>query len=580
MPTMPGEENSIDMSTLLEEWRLAKQHTDNYSRDFPSLDNLVDAVPINHEDNTPYVGDTTLAGLVRSIPRDSLQQLPIFGAKVNGSKESVQAQIASYILRRGVFNEDTFGKGILSTVQVGAEQALTHGYAPAMTATGSMFDEFGTTMRILHYSDCAPEPGIQDANESGYFFVSANLTKSRVYKIKEAALNNPNTSWNVEALQLLCDMQPESRNYSIYQSDARKQGISDNSPTFQFVTKYEVGKGGRFITFCPQLSEMPLRVIANKSKFGYPRVQFLVIDPAPLSPFGISRVRLASPSQNLMNAYYANVTSMLILNSDPPLSVRGRFNKPVQLKRGARWEATDQNAKAELVTMDNGTLEHFPAMAKQMSFQIQTVMGKINGAMSGGDNSLGFSKTAPGVKQAVKYDDTAINQITNILENFLRQYALVALDTYLAEQTSENYDPMNPALDTLILDDEAKNAINNITPNAVGDDNKLQIDWNQFYGEIESLSVDIELSITKDELEEKQRGDIQDMLAVLTQNAQAIPGAPEKVAELTDMLLQKAVPSADLKPLSGQPQPTIPAAATPVQPTAQTPQSDQVTINQ
>jgi hypothetical protein len=31
---------------------------------------------------------------------------------------------------------DTFGKGLLSTLQIGAEQALAHGYAPFFTATG------------------------------------------------------------------------------------------------------------------------------------------------------------------------------------------------------------------------------------------------------------------------------------------------------------------------------------------------------------------------------------------------------------------------------------------------------------
>ena len=555
-PPVMIDDTGIDMQSLIHDWGIAKTYTDNYTRDFPSLDNLVDAVPVNQQSGSPYVGDTTLAGLVRSIPRDSLQQLPIFAARVNGSKTSISAQVASFILRKGVFNEDTFGKGLLSTMQIGAEQALTHGFAPFMTATGQMFDEFGTTMRVLHYADCAVEPGIQDANEAGFYYVVANLTKTRVKKIYQSALNNENTSWNVAALARLCEMEPIKQNYSIYQSDPRNVAAAEHAPTYQFVTKYEVGKGGQFITFCPQIEDEPLRVLGNKSKFGYPRVQFLVIDPAPLSPFGVSRVRLASPSQNLMNAYYQNITSMLLLNSKPPILKRGRFIKPVQLKQGAVWEAMDQNAKAELVTMDNGTLTTFPEMQRQMTAQIQNMMGKPS-------RGIDFGNTSPGAKAAIKKEDSSTNQITNILENFLRQYALVALDTYISEQTGD---------EELLLDDEAKTAINRLVPETVGEDNTLQINWETYYEEIESLGVEIELSIGKDELEEKTRQDLQDMLVTMTQNADPNdPVKQQKIREIEDRILEKTVPES--KRFEPSPPPS------PAEQPVETVGEDQVAVN-
>lgn len=528
-----NDEQNIDMTTLLQEWETAKTHRESYTTDFPSLDSLVSAVPLQQQKGAPFVGDTTLAGLVRSIPRASLQQIPIFSGVVNGSKNSVEAHIASWILRKGVFDENTFGKGILSTMQMGAEKALTHGYAPFMTATGTMYDEFGTTMKLLHYTDVDPEPGIQDANEAGFFYVTANLTKSRVKKILRAAMSNPNTVWDVEALKELLQRDPESKSYSMYQTapEQANQGQRTSS-TYEFITRYEVGKSGKFITFCPQLDERPLRVIPNKSKFGYPRVQFLVLDPAPLTPFGLSRVRLASPNQNLNNVYYQNIASMLLLNSKPPVLKRGRFTKPIQLKQGAIWEALDQNAMAELKSMDNGALSQFKPISEHMSKQIQNIMGNSIDTINSGSS---FSKTGPGVRQADKVMDMSTNQITNVLENFLRQYALVALDTYVSEQSGTQ---------DLLLDDEAKNAINRLQPNAVGDDNMISINWEEYYEGIKSWSVEIELSIGKKELEKERRADLQDTLTVLAQNAEAIgPEAMVKVREITDMLLEETVPA-------------------------------------
>lgn len=526
----------IDMGNLISEYNLSKSYVEQYTRDFQQLDNLVDGVAINQDPDAPFVADTTLAGLVRSIPRSSLQQLPVFSAVINGTKNSIPALVCSYLLKKTAFNEDTFGKGLLSTLQIGAEQALTHGYAPFLVATGSMYNDFGTTMRLIHYGDTSPEPGISDANESGYHYVVANLTPGRVRKILRDARGNPDTQWNVPALEHVLQSGPRATNYSPWQSDPRKNNAGEaNAPTYEFVTRYPVNSPEEeIVTFCPEYIDAPLRTMPIKSKWGYPRVQYLVIDPAPLTPFGISRVRLASPNQNLMNIYYGNIAAMLLLNSAPPILKRGRFLKPVQLKRNAVWETTDQNASADLKTMDNGALGSFVQMAQQFASQIQNIMGSPTGTINANANTQGFSKTAPGVKMAQEVMDTASKQITNILENFLRQYALVALDTLLSEQTGQDF---------LIVDDETKDQINQISPGAIGDNNKLAMNWERFYGAIEEWSVEIDVSLSPDELKEQKHADLQDLLVVLAQNAQELgPAAVEKVREITDMLLKDKAP--------------------------------------
>ena len=520
----------IDMSELINEWNMVMEYVRLYTKDFKFLDDLVDGVPLAHQNGTPFVGDTTLAGLVHSIPRDSLQQLPVLSCMINGTKNSVPALLATYLLKHTAFNEQTFGKGLLSTLQIGAEQALSHGYAPFMVATGSMFNNFGTTLKLLHYMDTGPEPGIQDHNETGFDYVVANLTPSRVRKILKAAQANPQTTWSVPGLQQVLASTPLPASYSIYEGAAKQNQPGEQSgPTYQFVTRYETGPQASIITFCPQVSEAPLRVMDSKSKWGYPRVIYLVIDPASLTPFGMSRVRLASPNANLMNIYYGNIASMLLLNSKPPILQKGRFSTPVVLKQGAVWKAIDPNASAELKNMDNGALEQFVPMAKQFAGQIQTMMGRQPML----DN---VGKTGPGVDAQQAQVSTAVNQVTKILENFLRQYALVALDTLLSEQMGE---------DSIIVDDDTKNAINDLKPGTIGDDNKITINWERFYQAIEEWSVDVEVSLSQNQLNDKKRADLQDMLVVLAQNAQELgPAAVQKVQEITNMLLQDQVPLA------------------------------------
>ena len=564
-----SDREKVDMDLINQEWKLAKNFVELHTKDFRFLDEIADGMPINHDDKSTYVGDTTLAGLVRQIPRDSLEQLPVFSAIVNGSKKNIPALICTFLLSSKIFNEDTFGKGLLSTLQIGAEEALTHGYANFMCAAGTMYDDFGTNLRLMHYSDVSPEPGISDGNEMGYVYVSANLTKTRVKKILKMAKANPDTTWDVEALEELLETQPLPKIYSIYQPETRRnQAAEESAPTYQFVTRYETGSEAAVVTFSPQLLSKALRTFTSKSKYGYPRVQMLVIDPAPLSPFGVSRVRLASPNQNLMNIYYGNIASMLLLNSKPPVLKRGRFTKPVQLKQNAVWETLDQNADAKLVTMDNGALKEFVPMAQQFVGQIQNIMGRTTGLSNGNGSNSGFSKTAPGVHDQDRVENSATNQITKILENFLRQYALVGLDTIVSESEGD---------EILIVDDETMQAINRIAPGTIGDDHKFMINWEDFYlgkldpenpeaprvGGIERWSIDIEVSVSKDQMKDKQRQDLQDMMVVLAQNADALgPETKQKVQEITDMLMADLAP--DVKPIDVDPtQPQQPAAAGP-----------------
>lgn len=526
---------NIKMDALIEEWKQSASFVEGYSRDFQSLQNLVDGVPLNPDNSAPFVGDTTLAGLVRSIPRNSLQQLPVYSAQVNGSKNSIAALICTYLLKQYVFNEDTFGKGLLSTLQIGAEQAITVGYSPFVVAIGQMYNDFGAMLKLLHFTDTSPEPGITDHNETGYDFVVAHVTRGRLQRIRNAAARNPDTSWDLDMLDELIATNPEPTNYSQFQSAPQQnKAAEDAGPTYKLISRYGVGSDDTVITFSDVVTARPLRVMENKSKWGYPRVMYCVIDPAALHPFGVSRVRLASPNQNLMNIYYGNIASMLLLNSKPPILKRGRFLKPVQLKQGAVWETLDQNAGADLKTIDNGALQQFVPMAQQFAAQIQNIMGGQTNTVGPGSKGSAFGKTAPGEKRAEQYNDVSTNQITKILENFLRQYALVALDTIFCEQEGRDF---------IIVDDDTKNAINEVKPGTIGDDNKIAIDWQVFYQAIEQWSVEVDVSITPDEMKDQKRADLQDTLTVLAQMAPELgPDAVGKVRELTDLLLQDTVP--------------------------------------
>lgn len=543
-----ADNDEINVQDLIDEWRLNKDWVDSYTRDFKDLDNLADGVPLTRVKNAPVVGDVVLASTIREIPRESVQQVPTFGVEVNGTKNSFKAIVSDYILRRAVFNEDTFGIGILSQIQVGAEAALTRGFQVYQATLKSVRDEFGTTLERIYYNDFAIERGTVDFGNSTKYDVRTRITKGRLKRLIKAAKANPDTSWNIEALEELYDNGPNGDGYYTDQSDPRDpNGQRAYANQYDIITCYYTGAYHDIITFSPNVQK-PLRVQKSKSKFGYPRLQALVIDPAQLSPFGISRARLASPAANYANIYLQSTAKMQLINADPPVLQKGQFTSPVRLRRGALWKSIDPNADVELKELSNSTLQQFENVLGFVHDQIRSIMGISGGAFSQGSGSTYVNKT---VAQGIQQTGTlASQQVTALLENFLRQYALTALDLFISEQVGST---------DMILDDKAKNAINSqaqqkfkptpempIFVEPIGDDNKITIDWEEFYGGIENWTVSIDLSMSKDTLDEKKRGDLQDMLTVVSQTADpADPVAQQRKHQLEDKLLSETVPEID-----------------------------------
>lgn len=557
------------MQDIKQEWERGKAWIDNFTRDFPSLANLADGVSLSKQKNAPQVGTVTLANSVRQIPRESVQQVPILSVEINGTTLSLDAIVGKFLLRKVVFNEDTFGNGILSTMQKAAQTSLTNGFVALRANVGKNFNKFSTMLEDLHYNDVVVEPGVFDASNSQYYHVRTRVTKGAMKELIKNAEANKNTLWNVPALKAMLETGGSAYNNNRYESIPRQNAGLGSEESFDFITRYGVGAYYPIKVWSPQQADGddPLMDIKSKSKFGYPRVTLLVIDPADLSPFGISRTRLASPMKNYGDIYLQSTAKMQLLNADPPIFKRGLFTTQTPLKRGATYESVDPNADIKLMEMSNSTLEQFTNVMSYIDQNILATMG-VNGVSAPAQNSA--YQNSDQVQATNKTTSLASQQVTSIIENAIRQYALTALDLYLSEQTGKT---------ALIVDDEAKNAINQIMPAQqvldpatqqlvtkafVGDDNVVNVEWEAYYERIQTWTIKVDLSITPNEMADKKRADLQDAVTVASQTGN--PNDPEDVAQkkaLQGELIKDIAPEAS-KQAANQPAPQQPQSFAPV----------------
>lgn len=578
-----GQEPSV-VRQYVKEWEKARDWVDKFTKDFNQLENLVDTVVSNTNSKVPMVGDVTLASAVRQIPRQAVQQMPTMSVELNGTTRSINAILMSWVLRRIVFNKDNFGMGILSRAQLAAESAFTHGFQVTAASFGSNAFDLGVNMQLVHHRDFGIEVGVMDFADSSFYNLRTRVTKSQLQRRLENAKANTETTWNVANLQELLNTTPAGTNdYMVYTSDLRKDlAMYAAQDTYDIITRYGVGPYYS-VTVFEARTGLVLRESTSNSKFGYPRLQALVIDPAQLTPFGISRVRLASAPANYANIYQQSTAKMMLINADPPTFEKGEFIGTPSLRRGARIRGVDPTSDFKVMNLDNGNLQEFRAILTFIDNQILNVMGVTSGTIGLGNTDTNYSRNAAGVNMEKNVQDITSQQITNILEQYLRQFALTALDVYVSEQA--RVDEVVP----VIIDDEAKDAINELAQAKyvpqmdpmtmqpmpfvppVGDDNTLQINWKELYegtpqlqadpmtgqqspmldetgepirsGGVQTWTINIDMSMGKQQLDQQKLSTLQDMHTVLAQTAD--PNDPNDMAmknALTQDLVETASP--------------------------------------
>lgn len=521
----------------LQEWQRGKDSVDIVIRDFKRLDTIANAQYDGASGKNPNIGDTTVAGIIRQIMRTAVKQIPHVKVGINGSETTVEAITCRFLVNDRILNPNTFGRGFVNTLQLGGRGALSRGFNVFQVTATKMYGEFGIVPKLIHFNDFAIEPGVQEGSHSPYFYIRTKMTPGKIKNIlAREEKKGTATTWNIPALKALIAAGPDSSgaaDYAMYVTPMEQSKIEAGAETYDIITRYSINKEDDICTFSPGINQI-LREVNNRSKFGYPRTLFLVIDPAELSPYGDSRVRLASPNQNFLMALRQNVATTWLYNSKPTMVKTGLFSGATALKSGGVLTSTDPNAKVTLLTLDTATSQQYPQISQEITKQIQNMMGMNPGQSLG---AIGESKTGTGAQAQKQGIDDAIQQITNIVDEFLRHYITCGLDLFLAEQEGEG---------VIYVDDATREDILRLKADAFPDPeqpNGLKVDWAQLYEHVKKIDITSDMTMGKQDWTNEKRADLQDAMTVISQTAD--PNDPNAMAKknlVEDKFLDETAP--------------------------------------
>lgn len=527
-----------DVLHYLDQWQKGKAFVDTAIRDFKRLDTIANAQYENGNSKNPNIGDTTIAGIVRQVMRTAVKTIPHVTISINGSQSTLEAIIVKNRVEKVLLNPTTFGKGFVSIMHLAGRGSMSRGFNVFQVSAQKLYGKFGVLPKMVHFNDFVIEPGVQDGSHSTYFYIRTKMTPGKINGIlkREKAKPKGQSTWNIPALQALIAQGADSSgasDYAEYLTPMEQSKVDASADTFDIITRYSNDPTIAICTFSPSINQK-LREVPNRSKFGYPRVLFLVIDPAELSPFGDSRVRLASPNQNFLMALRQNVGSTWLYNSKPTMVKSGLFTGATNLKSGGVITSTDPTAKVTLLTLDTTTSDQFPTISQEITAQIQTMMGMNPGQALG---AIGDSKTGVGAQAQKQGLDDAIQQITTIMEEFLCQYIISGVDLYLSEQDGKGI---------IYVDDITRAQVLKINPKLFPfpeNPNAMEVDWAALYKKIEEIDVEVDTTMSESDWTDSERGDLQDALTVISQTTDPDdPAAVAKKNAIEDKFLEETAP--------------------------------------
>lgn len=397
------------VAKYLQEWQRGKEFVDVAIRDFKRLDTIANAQYDGASGKNPNIGDTTVAGIVRQIMRTAVKKIPHVSVAINGSENTIEAIICRNRVEKVLLNPTTFGKGFVNILQLGGRGSLSRGFNVFQVSATKLYGKFGVIPKLIHFNDFVIEPGIQEGSHSSYFQIRTKMTPAKLQAIYDRESKKPKgqSTYNLPALAALIATGPDSSgsaDYAQYLTPMEQSKIEINAETYDLITRYPINTDQPICTYSPGINQT-IREVANKSKFGFPRTLFLVIDPAELSPFGDSRVRLASPNQNFLMALRQNVATTWLYNSKPTMVQTGVFSGATQLKAGGKITSADPNANIKLLSLDTTTAQQYPQISQEITKQIQNMMGMNPGQSLG---AIGDAKTGTGAQAQKQGIDDAI----------------------------------------------------------------------------------------------------------------------------------------------------------------------------
>lgn len=430
-----------------------------------------------------YFSEGSTQYILRKVLADTIQRVPDGELTTQYDKLSKENIILQYLFDNKVMESEYEGVDMMSNLTKAFKMSFIYAFAPVRTGFEKDFDEdVRIKFSLEQWSDVFINPDCTDICRPEVVYFRQYMTKDDVLALLDDNGNILDSTFNEDTVKYVIDedMFSAKQARSEKMGDALKGATAVNS--LMIITEYRRG-ADEFVSFVPGIDAEFRKVPNYDPRKGIPW-NFLVLEPDPDFPIGVSQVEFLLADQQFNDLFQTSAYKNLLLAMEPPIMVGGWETNPSSYKYEPRkiWNLGNNpnNVKVEPVKVDNAVLSGWTSTREAVASAMVRNLNVSDGTIAK-DSGVGtFSKTAPGVEEQVNQKTININQYQKRVETFMQQWAIQALRMYINSMKG---------IHTLTVDEETRRRLFDIGEQSLIDGDKITIDFSELSADMLSFKV-------------------------------------------------------------------------------------------
>lgn len=379
-----------------------------------------------------YFSEGSTQYILRKVLSDTIQRVPDGELVTQYDKASVENIWIQYLFDNKIMKSEFEGVDMMSNLMKAFKMSFIYSFAPVRTGFEKDFDDdVRVSFNLENWSDVFVNPDCKDICRPEVVYFRQYMTKDDVKALIDEDGEVIDSTYNRDTIRYVLDedMFGSKDYHSEKMADKMKGATSIQS--LMLITEYRRGED-EFITFVPELNAEFRRTKNHDPRKGIPW-NFLVLEPDPDFPLGVSQVEFLLADQQFNDLFQTSAYKNLLLAMEPPIMVSGWETNPSSYKYEPRkiWNlGNNPNVRVEPVKIDNAVLSGWATTREAIAASMLRNLNVADGTIAS-DSGVSFSKTAPGVEEQSKAKTISINNYQKRVESFFSDWAAQAIRMYV-----------------------------------------------------------------------------------------------------------------------------------------------------
>ena len=384
--------------------------------------------------NMPRVNDGSLAASLLETPMQVLPMMQSGKFTSTLRKEAWINELANIIWKTKIVPNANTQATFFDKEQMALYRAIKYGAQPRYNFYVSTDTYTGCDWSLPYVKNVKLEPGKFSVDDCDYVFLDIYYTKLQLKRIIERGNKENGGGWDIKQLQILADMSMTSKEMEEQNINEKDKQI--NASGIKVTACFNRGIGAPFYMFSKHLEKgTTLREWKNPDPTGDLPITMQYCYETLESPYGIGRVELAGPTQNVLDYMTQAHVFATQVGLQPPIKISGptdtmNLNSVVHVPN-AQWQLGQ--AQVDVVQTTNSVYSQFPANFGLYKSQLQNLQGRTDGSVSAESGNPSFSKTQAGVKQQEERTNSQDNYLRNKADTASAKMAEKMMNTHMAQ---------------------------------------------------------------------------------------------------------------------------------------------------